>query len=81
MKRDLRKAVEDYRKKYYNSNSQEGQFYYSDIVQLKEMAEEGAKGNYSEILYNAIGCSLQAGFMIGYKKAVRDAKNRKKHNM
>ena len=85
MKRDLKKAVQDYKAKYYNSNSPygEGAFYASDIYQIKDLAEEaaGVSRFTPEVLYNAIVLGLEAGFMVGYRKAVRDAKKSKKHNM
>lgn len=85
MKRDLKKAVQDYRAKYYNTNSPygDGAFYVSDIYQIKELAEEaaGVARFTPEVLYNAIVFSLEAGFEVGYRKAVRDAKKHKKYNM
>lgn len=73
MKRDLQKAVQDYQKRYYNSRSNEGAFYASDFYQIKEISGGGYD---ARTLYNAIGNALEAGFMIGYRKAQRDYKKR-----
>ena len=79
MKRSIAKAVEDYRKKYYKDGNREGLFYASDILQVKELAEKKAapySGHIMEVLYNAIGIGLEAGFMIGYRTAQRQARRR-----
>lgn len=79
MKRSIAKAVEDYRKKHYKDGNKEGLFYASDILQVKELAEKKAQpygGHIMEVLYNAIGIGLEAGYIIGYRTAKRHARRR-----
>lgn len=83
MNRNMKKAVEDYRKKHYNQKtvSRAGSFYYSDMQQMKQLAEEAAAATdpahyQQEVLINAIMLSLEAGYQIGYRTAVRNAKKR-----
>ena len=71
MKRDLKKAVQEYDKRYSKKDSGEGAFYASDIIQIKEMSEGNTAAN---LLFDAISNALKAGFMIGYRKALRDLK-------
>lgn len=75
MKRDLNKAVSNYKAKYERTNSTESVFYISDIVQIKEMSETRRA---SETLLNAIYNALMAGFMIGYRKGQKDSRKKLK---
>ena len=76
MKNRISKAAEDYKKLYYGRKNNEGAFYYSDIQEVKEIAEK--KEGYNATLYEIIETALEAGFMIGYRKAQRDAKRKAK---
>lgn len=76
MKNRIAKAAADYKKLYHGRKDNEGAFYASDMHEVKEIAE--MKEGYSNILYEAIETALEAGFMIGYRKALRDAKRKEK---
>lgn len=65
--RDLQKSIEEYQKKFYNSNS--GGFYTSDIEQIAQLAADSGRVN----LYEAISSALQAGFMVGYRYGKKEA--------
>ena len=69
MKRDLHKAIEEYKTKYYNRSDGKGAFYVTDVNQIKELSESR---DTKETLYNAIGNALEAGFMIGYRTAKKE---------
>lgn len=76
MKNRIEKAAQDYKRKYYGKAGNEGAFYVSDFYEVKEAAEKSG-GDPAGILCTAIETALQAGFMIGYRKAQQDY--RKKH--
>lgn len=80
MKRNLQKAVQDYKAKYYTQRNthNEGAFYACDIDQIAHLA---TRADGTICVFTAIGHALEAGFMVGYRKAVRDAKKRQKRNM
>jgi len=74
MERDLKKAIQEYDKRFNNAAHNEGAFYAMDCYKIKEMS----KGNtIDSLLYDAISNALKAGFMIGYRKAQRDARKNK----
>ena len=68
--RDIGKAISEYKKKFYGKKSTKGKFYSSDFYQINEIS----KGEKWECIYNA----SMAGFMIGYKLAKREEKERRK---
>ncbi len=70
MKRDMRKAIADYKKRYGGKTNAEGAFFCDDIAQIAEISGGVDK------TYNLIENSLLAGFMIGYRKAQRDYRKR-----
>ncbi len=65
MKRDLKKAKEEY-KKLVKRNK--GNIYYSDYEQIKEMC----KGD----IYKMVMTGLEVGIIIGYRLAKREIKER-----
>ena len=69
MKRDLKKAIQDYRKRFRSGGDVDGAFYGSDLCQIKDISS-----GYVDSVFN----SLEAGFMIGYRKAQRDYRNQSK---
>ena len=69
MKRDLQKAIEEYKTKYYHRTDSKGAFYVGDIKQIKEISKAN---NPNETLINAIENALYAGYMIGYRTAKRE---------
>lgn len=79
MNRDLRKAIEKYKERLNNYNK--GAFYVSDIMQIKQMAEEASAGRgFGTVLYEAINLALSAGYEIGHRSAERDLRL-SKHNI
>ena len=76
MKNRIEKAAQDYKTQYYGKHSNEGAFYASDFYEVKEAAEKIGGGGAATTLYEAIGTALEAGFMIGYRKAQQDYKKR-----
>lgn len=76
--RDLRKAVDEYRRRFLRGN-RDGLFYSSDFEQILDMCEGySCKGWVTmSSLFDAMQYGLEAGFMIGYRKAVRDGRKRK----
>lgn len=70
MKRNMRKAIADYKKRYGGKTNAEGAFFCVDIAQIAEISGGVDK------TYNLIENSLFAGFMIGYRKAQRDYRKR-----
>ena len=71
MKRDLKKHIAEYRRKFLDKQSRttRGQFYYTDFQQINEITGHGENRDYL-LVWNA----LQAGFMIGYKAAKNEAR-------
>lgn len=69
---NIQRAIEAYRKKYDSCNQKSGIFYYSDVRQIREISEARTK---AETLYNSIENALEAGFMIGYFKALEDTED------
>ena len=64
MNRDMKKAIEEY-KKISSNNSRRCMFFYSDIKQLVD--------SYRNIVDGVID-GLMAGFAIGYKAGRKDQK-------
>ena len=75
MRRDIAKAIEEYKQRYSGKNGKEAAFFISDTNQIMELSADDTPGN---MLYNIIFNSLEAGFMIGYRKAQRDARKNSK---
>lgn len=65
MKRDLKKYVIEYEKRFYGLKNGKGAIYSSDLEQLK---------NISSCTYDLIGNSLKAGIIIGYRLGIKEAK-------
>ena len=72
-KRDIKRLVEEYEAKYTGTGTCEGMFYVSDIEQIVEL--NGNPYDFNNVV-SCIFTGLQAGFMIGYKKGLRDAKKK-----
>jgi len=75
MKRDITKSIEAYKKKYFHAGHGEGAFYVEDVDGICQYVNEkyGDELNRNT-LFSMIGCALEAGFMIGYRKAQADAR-------
>lgn len=73
-KRSMRKAIEDYEKKFIDGNNRNtGAFYYSDLMEMNQITD-GDK-------YDTIVKSLEAGFMIGYRCAMRNQRKTLKEGL
>ena len=74
--RNIKKAIEDYKKQFWrkeNSHNR-GAFYYSDYRQIADLSTKGEILDISAAIDNA----LMAGFMIGYRTARRESRERRK---
>lgn len=71
MKRDINKAIQEYKKNYEGRSDGTGAFYMDDLRQVQATAE-GMSGFDRD--YELITNALMAGFMIGYRKAKADTK-------
>ena len=74
MKRSMEKAIEEYNRTRQNATGATGAFYYSDIQQIKEIAQSHNEDLYTDLLDGAILAALQAGFSVGYRTAKRQYK-------
>ena len=70
------KAVEDYKKNYYGKQGNVGALYTSDYREVRDAAEERGGTSHEDVLCESIFIALEAGFMLGYRKAQRDYKKR-----
>ena len=59
----------EYRRHFYNKRGAD--FYLDDIYQIARISKFD--------LYSAIGDSLEIGFMIGYRRAKRELRNKKEN--
>lgn len=67
------KAITDYRR--YIERTGHGGIYLDDLNDIYEMNKNANGGRLS--IFGAIGDALEVGFMIGYRCAKREARNRK----
>lgn len=72
MKRDLQKAITDY-KKTFGGNIRRGSIYTSDIEQIVSISTPA--GSTLPDPYQLAGNALRAGFMIGYRTAKKEKRN------
>ena len=70
MNRDIDRCLRDYRGMASGWKTNAGRFYPSDIEQL--MLRSGGS------MYKACALGLEAGFMIGYRHAIRQARKKKR---
>ena len=68
MSRDLNKYIEEYMKKFEDTGSSKGAFYAQDITQIYERNRDK-----KDAAFYMISDALEAGFMVGYKYAKREA--------
>ena len=71
--RSMIKAIQDYQKKF-GGDTGNGAFWATDVMQIRETAEGDTRGDRDFIL---ISNALRAGFMVGYRKGLADAKKKK----
>lgn len=67
------KAITDYRR--YIERTGRGGIYFDDLNDIYEMNKNTNGGRLS--IFGAIGDALEVGFMIGYRCAKRETRNRK----
>ena len=77
MKRDMNRVIQDYQTLKRQKGGNFGAFYYDDIKQLQKKTEDEAGINFREIELQAIVNGLEAGFMIGYRAGIRDARGKR----
>ena len=76
VKRDINKLIDEYKTLKAAKKGNFGAFYPSEVYEIREKAEK--KGPYiGDILFDAIANSLKIGFMVGYKAAQREARNKR----
>lgn len=68
------RAVKEYRKRYYGRTDNSAAFFVTDYYEVIKAATESKEDDST---LEAIMIALEAGFMIGYRKAKRDLKERK----
>lgn len=81
MQRDISKLLEDYQRKYIDTPSKpgnKGKFYFTDFEQICEISniKLPMPEPFSSMVLSAIVNAMQAGYMIGYRTAQRDAKRK-----
>lgn len=76
MTRSMQKAIDDYRALCDRKGGAFGSFYTDDVNQLRQIAEDKGGINFRKIELHAIVSGLEAGFMIGYKAAKREARKK-----
>ena len=69
MKRNVKKAIENY-DKTYGGNSRRGAFYVSDFNQLFKLSTPA--GSTLPDLLKLTGHALKFGYMLGYRTAKRE---------
>lgn len=78
MGRSMEKAIEDYKALCDQRGGTFGSFYSTDVEQLRKIAEDAGGINFRNIEFECISNSLFAGFMIGYRAGLRDARKKSK---
>lgn len=74
MNNRIKNAVAEYQRKYEGQNGAEGKFYTADFYEVLELAQTDARGSNADLLICAVFNALEAGYMIGYRKAKRDSR-------
>ena len=76
MKRNMLKAIDDYKHEFWEKrNGKEGVFYLDEIMQIKKSLPVS---DVAEVVYDAITKGIMAGYMLGYRKALKDVKKKQK---
>ena len=76
MERSMQKAIEDYRALKAEKGGNFGAFYLSELEELRKITFDSTGTNFQEIVLVAVWNGLKAGFMIGYRAALREASKR-----
>ena len=73
MKRDAEKDIAERKRKFVDA------FGVDDIKQIIELSQRQTKENpYAGLEWNYISNGLDLGYMVGYRKGLRDAKKKAK---
>lgn len=78
MTRNMEKLIDEYHKLIEKKGGNFGAFYLSDVKQLQKIAEDKGGISFKNIVSEAIINSLEAGFMIGYRAGLREARKNAK---
>lgn len=73
-KEAFRKKIDEYNSLIKKKGGNFGAFYSSDVKQLRKIAEDKGGISFKNIVLEGIVNSLYAGFMIGYRAGLREAK-------
>ena len=73
MERSMQKAIEDYRALKAEKGGNFGAFYLSELEELRKITFDSTGTNFQEIVLAAVWNGLKAGFIIGYRAALREA--------
>ena len=76
MKRNMQKAIEDYKALKSKKGGNFGAFYASDVQELKKITMDESGTDFWEVVLAALWNGLRAGFMIGYRAGLRGASKR-----
>ena len=68
--RNMEKVLEEY-KQFTSIHKNKGYFFFDEVLQIKKLVSHSMIENR---FYEAIGTALEAGYMIGYRTAKRDAR-------
>ena len=71
--RNMEKVVAEYNH-FTSIHKNKGYFFFDEVLQIKKIASHSMIENR---LYEAIGTALEAGFIIGYRTAKRDVREKK----
>lgn len=74
MERSIQKEIDEYNSLIEKKGGNFGAFYLSDVKQLQKIAEDKGGISFKNIVLEGIFNSLYAGFMIGYRAGLREAK-------
>lgn len=78
MGRSMEKAIEDYKALCDKRGGSFGSFYTDDLDQLRKIAEDAGGISFRNIELHCILHGLEAGFMVGYRAGLRDARKKKR---
>lgn len=72
--RSIKKAIEEYDANFATRPGNEAKFFGDDIMQLYDMVEDT---HPSDLLFMLANYALRAGFVIGHRKGMKDARKEK----
>lgn len=72
-RRNIKKAIEEYKTKHRDRPYGSCSFYADDVRQLLDLVEHGS---HREREFTLAGYALEAGFVIGHRRGMKDARER-----